>query len=209
MEYRTGDERGLPSRVLAIQTNGSDRADFFKYLHEPPADFDAKRATTGRARGPFVVKVQAPPGTKIAWLSAGGNFVTHQGEQAANTKNAITYSTDGRDFQPLYQATVPTDQSHWHYNADRELVLDKPASVVYLRYLGDPGVNNLRIYAHCVADRPRPRSSVTIKHAWKTGGEIKTFATTLDKPGSYEIDVAEGAVDDSIEQSIPSRKKGG
>src|SRR5262249_42574886 len=154
MEYRTGDHHGLPTRVVEVRTNGSDRDDFLKYLSEKPKDFDPSRKTA-RARGPFVVKVPAPPGCKIAWLSAGGNFMTHQHEGAKKTSNTIAVALDEpKDFRTVYRADVPADQDHWHYNVDREVKLDRPARVVYLRYVGDPGVNNLRIYAHCIEDRP-------------------------------------------------------
>jgi hypothetical protein len=205
MEYRTGDHYGLPTRVLAIQTNGSDRADFLKYLHEPPRDFDPARKTS-RAHGPFVVKVEAPPGTKIAWLSAGGNFQAQQGDDAPKTRNAIAYAVDEpRDFRPLYTADVPAGQDHWHYNVDREVKLESPARTVYLRYVGDPGVNNLRVYAHCLDDRPRPGSGVIISHTWAEGGFRKSRQFRLEKPGPYEVVTAGEPVDESIELVVPSR----
>ena len=37
MRYVTGDHYGLDTQVVEIRTNGSDRADFLKYLAEPPA----------------------------------------------------------------------------------------------------------------------------------------------------------------------------
>jgi hypothetical protein len=206
MEYRSGDHHGLPTRALEIRTNGNDRADFLKYLHEPPKDFDSERRTQGRAKGPFTVKLQAPPGCRISWFSAGGNFVTHRGADAKNTRNSIAYAVnEPKDFRPLYQAEVPPDQGHWHINADKEVKLATPAKTVYLRYEGDPGVNNLRIYAHCLDDRPVRRSPVTITHAWREKGVLLTHRQTLDKPGSYEIITGADPEDEYIEMSIPSR----
>jgi hypothetical protein len=209
MEYRTGDHYGLASRVVEIRTNGSDRADVLKYLHEAPKDFDPQRKTA-RIKGPFVVKVQAPPGSRIAWLSAGGNFSTHQQAAARNTRNAMALAVnEPKEFQPFYQAKVPTDQGHWHDNADREIKLPAPAKVIYLRYVGDPGVNNLRIYAHCVDDCPRTGSPVTIRQAWREGGVLKTHSVTLAKPGSYEIVTGADPVDEYLEMAIPSDGKPG
>jgi hypothetical protein len=205
MEYRTGDHHGLLTRVLAIQTNGSDRADFLKYLSEAPKDFDPERKTA-RAKGPFVVKVQAPPGSKIAWLSAGGSFHTQQGDAAPKTRNSIAYAVgEPKDFRPLWTAEVPAGQDHWHHNADRELKLDTPAKTVYLRYVGDPAVNNLRIYAHCLDDRPATRSPVVITHTWTENGARKTKQVRLEKPGSYEVTTTDEPTDESIEVSVPSR----
>jgi hypothetical protein len=205
MEYRTGDHHGLPTRVVEVRTNGSDRDDFLKYCHEPPRDFDPDRKTA-RARGSFVVKVSAPPGAKVAWLSAGGSFNTHQGAEARKTRNAIAVAADEpKDFRMVYEAEIPADQDHWHYNVDREVRLDRPARAVYLRYTGDPGVNNLRVYAHCLDDRPRGDSPVTITHAWTEGGARKTKAVTMEKPGAYEVEAAGDPVDESLELGVPSR----
>jgi hypothetical protein len=140
MELRSGDHYGLPTRVTEIRTNGSQRDDFFKHLHAPPADFDPQRKTA-RAKGPFVVEVEAPPRSKIAWFSAGGNFATHQGDAARQTRNEMAYALEKpADFRVFYEADVPDDQAHWHYNADREVKLDVPARTVFIRYVGDPGV---------------------------------------------------------------------
>jgi hypothetical protein len=204
MEYRTGDHHGLHSRVVEIRTNGSDRDDFLHYLQEAPKDFDPARSTA-RARGPFVVKVQAPPGCKIAWFSAGGNFNTHQREAARNTHNSIAYAVEQpRDFQTIYQAEVPSDQEHWHYNADREVKLPTPARIVYLRYVGDPGVNNLRIYAHCVEDKEPAPTPVVIRHVWTEKGVRHSDTQRLTKPGPYEIACEAEPVNESIELAVPS-----
>jgi hypothetical protein len=104
----------------------------------------------------------------------------------------------------IYQAEVPTDQEHWHYNVDREVRLDKPAKTVFLRYLADPGVNNLRIYAHCLDDSPRPAGKMIITHAWKEEGKLKTKLVTLTKTGPYEITTLAEPTDESITISIPS-----
>lgn len=210
MEYRTGDHYRLPSRVVEIRTNGNDRADFLKYLHEAPKDFDfdPNRRAEGRAKGLFFAKVAAPPGSKIVWFSAGGNFVTHQKAAAKKTRNTMTYAVDQSDsYTFLYEAAVPIDQSHWHYNVDREVKLDKPAKVVYVRYEGDPGVNNLRIYAHCVDDRPKTRSPVTITHTWTENGKTKSATVRQDKPGRYEITCEAEPEDESIEFAIASDGK--
>jgi hypothetical protein len=199
------DHYGLASRVVEIRTNGNDQADFFKYLQERPKDFDPKRASAGRARGPFIARIGAPPHAKIAWFSAGGNFVTHQRDGAKAARNTIAYAAnEPKDFQTIYRAEVPTDQSHWHYNADREIKLEQPAKVVYLRYEGDPGVNNLRIYAHCLDDLPRRRGPVNITHVWTENGAPKSRKVTLDKLQAYEIVAAADPVDESIEIALPS-----
>ena len=203
MQYVTGDHHGLDGHVVEIRTNGSDRADFLKVLQEPPADFDPAR-TSSRARGSFTAKIAAPPGMKIAWFSGGGNFTAHQGGAAPPTKNTMAWAADDpRDFKEFYRADVPAGQSHWHYNADVEVKLDAPAKVVYVRYVGDPGVNNVRLFAHCVEEAPQTPSPVRITHAWREKGELKTTIVTLERPGPYEVTTDEDPVDESVEISVP------
>ncbi|HVE40506.1 MAG TPA: hypothetical protein VNM14_11490 [Planctomycetota bacterium] len=207
MRYVTGDHYGLDGHVVEIRTNGSDRADFLKNLVEPPKDFDPAR-TTSRAQGPFVAKVAAPPGMKIAWFSGGGNFTTHQGDGAPKTKNTMEWAADAPSgFKEFYRAEVPAGQNHWHYNADVEVKLDAPAKTVFLRYVGDPGVNNLRIFAHCVEDAPPHSSPVRITHAWKEKGQLKTKAVTLEKPGPYEVTTEDEPADEYVELAVPTSRR--
>jgi hypothetical protein len=204
MRYVTGDHYGLDGHVVEIRTNWGDPSDFLKVLSEPPRDFDYAR-TTSRARGPFVARVEAPPRMKIAWFSGGGNFTTHQGEAAPRTANAMSWAPDrAGSFKEFYRAQVPAGQNHWHYNADVEVKLDTPAPTVYIRYVGDPGVNHLRIYAHCIESTPPPTGPVTITHAWREKGEAKTKTVSLERPGPYEVVAEEDPVDESIEISVPS-----
>lgn len=207
MRYVSGDHYGLKTRVVEIRTNGNDRADFLKYLSTPPKDFDPARKTS-RARGRFVAKVQAPPAAKIAWFSGGGNFCARQGAGAAQTRNAMAYAVDEpKGFKRFYKAKVPAGQAHWHYNADVEVKLDKPAGTVYIEYVGNPGVNNLRIYAHCVEDRPRPATPMVITHKWTEAGAAKSKTVTMDKDvGSYEIVAEADPIDVSVELSVPSSR---
>jgi hypothetical protein len=204
MRYVTGDHNGLPTHVIELRTNGSDREDFLKHLSEPPGDLDPVRSS-GRARGQFVARVTALPGMKIDWFSAGGNFATHTGESAPRTQNSMAWATDmPSGFKEFYRAAVPAGQDHWHYNADVEVKLSQPAKAVYIRYKGDPAVNNLRIYAHCVHDRPVASSSVEITHVWSERGARKTKTVRLQRPGAYEIVADDDPTDESIEISVLS-----
>jgi hypothetical protein len=88
-----------------------------------------------------------------------------------------------------------------------EVRLDQPAKVLYLEYTGNPGVNNLRIYAHCLPDAPPSPQAVTITHKWTEKGQAKAKAVTLAKAGPYEIVCDEDPTDVSIEMTVPSRPK--
>ena len=204
MEYRTGDHYGLKTRVLEICSEASKPGETLKYLAGPPADYDPKRKTD-RIHGPAIVKVQAPPGTKITWLTAEGAFATHQGAAARNTRNTISYAVDKpEDFREIYRAAVPTDTAHWHTNAHREIRLDRPAERVYVRYVGDPALNNFHLYAHCLDDGRASARPVTITHRWREPGGAQSQAVTLSHAGTYEITTGDEPVCESIEMAVSS-----
>ncbi len=205
IELRTGDHHGLDTRVLEIRPNSGDPDDFLKHCVVPPEDYDPAR-TTSRIKGAFVVKAEAPPGTKIAWFSAGGGFRTHQHEAARNTRNSLGYAVDEpRGFTTIHQADVPTDTDHWNYNADREVRLDAPARTIYLRYFGDPAVNNIRVYLHCIENQPRPASGpLRVRHGWREDGALKTESPTLNAQGEYTITCEKDPSDEFIELAVPS-----
>ena len=109
-----------------------------------------------------------------------------------------------REWKEFYKAEVPAGNAHWHYNADVEVKAEVPSPVVYVRYVGDPAVNNLRIFAHCVEERVPAASPVRITHAWKEKGELKTRSVTIERPGPYEVVAEDDPEDEWIELSIPT-----
>jgi len=203
MRLVTGDHYGLPTRVVAVCPDAADRHDLRKHLVAPPDDYDPARRT-GRIRGSFVAKVAAPPGTKVAWFSAGASFAAALGG-THNTRNAIAFATsESGEFRDIYRANVPPDQSHWHYNVDREVRLDQPADAVWVRYTGDPAVNNIRVVAHCLEDRPGAGATLVVTQAWSENSVRKSRTVTLEGPGDYEIETDADPDDESIELAIPS-----
>ncbi|HUT11697.1 MAG TPA: hypothetical protein VMY42_14445, partial [Thermoguttaceae bacterium] len=204
MEYRTGDHHGLNTRVMEIASEAGDPSRLLKYLVAPPADYDPAQKT-GRIRGEMIVKVPAPPRTKIAWFLASGSFRTHQLRAAENTRNTMAYAVDRpEDFVEIHRADVPTDTEHWHYNAYREVRLKQPAERVFVRCFGDPAVNNFRVYAHCLDDGRPSATPVRITHVWEEDGRQKTKTVSLESPTSYEIVTDTEPTDESIEISVPS-----
>ena len=204
MEFRRGDHYGLASRVTAICSGRSQPDELRQHVVRMPDDYDPDRQT-GRICGEVIAQVVPPPGTRIAWFTAEGSFRTHQQKAAAQTRNTIAYAVDSpRDFQEIYRADMPTDMGHWHYNAAREVRLDRPAAKLYVRYFGDPALNNFKIYAHCIEDHPRAASPVVITHTWTEDGVEKTKRVELGQTGVYEIVAESEPVDRSIEIAVAS-----
>ncbi len=204
MEFRTGDHYGLPTRVMEINPDTSDRSEFFNHLVVEPENFDPDSTTT-RISGPFVVSVPAPPQSKIAWFSAGASYHSYQLESAPLTRFTMAYAADlPFAYDEFYSASLPSDMQHWHTNAQAEVRLDEPADAVYLKYSGDPAVNTLSIYAHVLDDAAINNSPVSIKHQWLEGGQLREYSTSTDFASSYTIDVSDNPTDISIEMSVAS-----
>ena len=120
-------------------------------------------------------------------------------------RNTMTYAVgESKDFREIYRADMPTDTSHWHCNAHREIRLEKSAEAVFVGYLGDPALNNFRIYAHCLDDGRASAQPVTITHAWRKPSGPKRQTVTLKQPGPYEITTEGEPVCESIEMAVPS-----
>jgi len=203
MRLVTGDHYGLPTRVMSIRPDAGNRDDFQKHLVEPPGDYDPARRTS-RVRGAFIAKVPAPPGTKIAWFSAGASFAANMGA-LNNTRNAIGYAPgEPGAFVDIYRAAIPPDQSHWHYNVDREVKLLQPARELLVRYVGEPALNNIRIDAHCLDERPRAPAPLLVTHAWSEDGVRKTKQVRLEQSGEYEVEAGADPADELIEMAVPS-----
>ena len=204
MEFRSGDHYGLASRVVAVCSDTSKPDEFRKIVVRMPDDYDPERKT-GRIRGEVIAKVTPPPGSQIAWFTAEGSFRTHQQKAATQTQNTIGYAVGTpRDFVEIYRSEMPTDMGHWHYNAAREVQLDEPVDRLFVRYIGDPAVNNFKIYAHCVDKALKSASPVVITHTWTENGAERTHRVELPGTGAYEIVAGTDPVDKSIEIAVPS-----
>ncbi len=86
-EFRTGDHYGLQSKVMEIQPDTSTREELYKHLVVEPGSYTPE-IPWSRIHGPFVVAVEPPPATKIAWFSAGASVL----EQIDCTYESINQS---------------------------------------------------------------------------------------------------------------------
>jgi len=204
LKYEAADRYGLATIPMLVKPNCADPADLAKHLVAIPEDYEPKRATS-RIRGEAVLRLVAPEGMKIAWFSAGATFRTHQGEYAKNTDNRIAYAVGRpRGFKEIYRASVPTWVNHWRYNWDTDVVLDEPASEVYVKYTGDPGLNTMRAYLHLLADRPMSKA-VRVVHGYRIGGKLYRKEINLAGPAAYTVQCDDEPENVFIEIGVPSR----
>ena len=166
--------------------DSSNPKDLAKYLAAMPQDYDPGRNTC-RIRGDAVLRLMAPVGMRIAWFSVGATFRTHQGEQAARTDNRIAYAVvEPHDFREIYRSSVPTWTNHWRCNWDMDVMLDRPAEAVYVRFHGDPGLNTIRACLHLLPSEP-PQTKVRVTHSFRIDGRLYDETFDLTKPADYTV----------------------
>ena len=203
LRYELGNRYGLVTIPMLINPNTADPADLQKHLIAMPEDYDPQRHTC-RIKGDAILRLAAPEGMKIAWFSAGATFRTYQGQQASKTDNRIAYSV-GRpvDFKEIYKSSVPTWTNHWRCNWDTDVVLDKPAEQVYVKFTGNPGLNVIRACLHLLP-KQTPKTNLRITHGFNINGQLQTKTIDLDKPDDYTIECESEPENVFIEMTVPS-----
>ena len=100
--YEVGDRYGRLTMPRFVLPNVADPRDLDKYVVARPADYVPHRRTA-RIRGEVVLRLEAPDGHSIDWLTPGACFTTHQAEAAAHTDNRIAYAVGKpEDFKEIY-----------------------------------------------------------------------------------------------------------
>jgi len=203
LQYQLGDRYGLVTIPMLVNPNTADPADLQKHLIAMPENYDPERHTC-RIKGDAILRLTAPKGMKIAWFSAGATFRTYQGQHASKTDNRIAYSADRpADFKEIYKSSVPTWTNHWRCNWDTDIVLDKPAEQVYVKYTGNPGLNVIRACLHLLPKQP-PKTDLHIIHGFSINGRLQKRTINIDQPNDYTIECESEPENVFIEMAIPS-----
>jgi hypothetical protein len=204
LQYEVGDRYGLRTIPMLITPDTSNPKDLEKYVVAMPQDYDPQRHTS-RIVGETILRLAAPDGMKIAWLSVGATFRTHQGEQAAKTDNRIAYAVgEPRDFKEIYRSVVPTWVSHWRYNWDTDIRLDQPAEVIYVKFHGDPGLNTMRACLHLIP-QDSPSAGIRITHTYDIDGRRFEKTVDLAEPAAYTVSCDGVPENISVTIAVPSK----
>ncbi|MHC4352174.1 MAG: hypothetical protein ACYS0H_05590 [Planctomycetota bacterium] len=201
-QYALGDRYNRRTIPMLIRPNTSDAEDLKKYVLQMPGDYDPGRNTC-RIKGDVIMRLTAPPGTKISWFTAGATFRTHQGEQAKNTDNRIAYAAGHPEgFKEVYRSQVPTWVNHWRYNRDEDVVLAEPADTVYVKYTANTGLNTIRACLHLLPNLA-PRDQIKTVHTYRIGGQLKKTEKRLAEPTAYTIECPAEPENVSIKLEAP------
>ena len=86
-------------------------------------------------------------------------------------------------------------------------MLDEPVKEVYVRFIGDPGLNAVRACLHVIPDSS-PSQALQLVHEYHMGDKQITHAIDLKNAGSYEINCPEEPENISIRLAVPSKRMG-
>jgi len=201
-QYDTGDRYNQQTIPMLIKPNTANPEDLKKYVLEMPIDYDPNRHTC-RIRGEVIMRLTAPPGTKISWFTVGGTFRTHQGKQAKNTDNRIAYATDRQEgFKEIYKSEVPTWVSHWRYSWDGDVVLSDPTDIVYVKYTANTGLNTIRACLHLLTNHA-PEYHMKIVHTYRIDGQLIRTEKWLTNPNTYTVECFTDTENVSIKLEVP------
>jgi len=203
--YAAGDRYHRQTIPMLVNPNTADPDDLAKYVLQMPTDYDPNRHTC-RIRGEVIVRLTAPPRTKISWFTIGGTFRTHQGQQAKQTDNRIAYAVGQPDnFREIHRSDVPTWVNHWRYNWDGDVVFPEPADVVYVRYTANTGLNTIRACLHLLPERA-PETEVKVVHRYRLNGQFTETERQLTHPCTYTVDCDGKPENISIKLEVPHGK---
>lgn len=204
LRFRVNDKHGLPTVPWMQIPNMGDRAEMSRYWTKEPEDYGPERFTR-RLSGEMELLFTAPPYLKIKWISLGGYFSTYQRDDAVNTRNEIWYAMDGsNEWHLAYRASVPTWHSHWHYAYDREIMLQEPVERLRVRYMGQPGINGVRVNIHFLKPGEKPDQGIIVTHCFRVNGDLYEKRIVLEKPCEYTIDCPDDPEDVFIKLEVPS-----
>ncbi|MHC4705196.1 MAG: hypothetical protein ACYTFQ_31990 [Planctomycetota bacterium] len=205
-QYYTGDRYGQRTIPMLINPNTADPEGLKRYVMEMPVDYDPNRHTC-RIRGNVILRLAAPPGTKISWFTVGGTFRTHQGEQARKTDNRIAYAVDHpKGFRDIYNSQVPAWVNHWRYNWDEDVILSDPTDTVYIKYTANTGLNTIRACLHLLPNSA-PSDNLRVTYTYRVGGQLRSTEKRLQGPTTYTIECPSEPENVSITLAVPHGEK--
>jgi hypothetical protein len=162
---------------------------------------------TSRARGPVTLPVDALEGSKIRWLHIGGSFNTGR-PRGRPEPDRILYSTAPEGpWRAIREAVPPPWNDHWYYNAEVDVLLDEPASRLWVRLEPASAVNAVRVYPHCEPEGASQEGPLLVTHAFRIAGELTGETRRLEGPGIYEIECPGEPENVYVKMMVPPRAR--
>jgi hypothetical protein len=206
MQFVWGDRYRLTTEAITVEPHLGDRRAAERWGVRVDGEYDPEDRTS-RARGPVTLRVDALDGSKIRWLHLGGSFNTGR-PPGASLPDRILYSTrpDG-PWRVAREVTPPAWDEHWYYNAEADVMLDRPSERLWVRLEPATAANALRVYAHCEPDGARQDGPMVVTHAFRAHGELMTRRFLFAEPTEYLVDCPSEMENVYVRMAVPSRPR--
>jgi hypothetical protein len=189
MEFQRGDKYGLNTWTVPITPECSDIAELKPYLYGK-YDYDAERRRD-RFHGPVTFKLAAPEGSRIEWLHISAGLWSRYDTRPVKSGDRFLVAVDEpKDFKDVWQAEVPDWIEHWYFRGQKEVKLDRPSKVVYVRIEPTYGLLNVAFHLHVSRTGQGAGAAaqpVVVTHKYRVDASEKTVARELAKPGAYTV----------------------
>jgi hypothetical protein len=178
LAVRFGDEDGLPTRRWIVETNFRSEEDVrrkacrlenVRFVADPadrilPAD-------AGRDYG-VTFCVDAPPHGLLRRIYAFGAFRGKApGDPTEDRVAAFLAESEDGPWRPLFASPLLEDRHRWHFAAQGEAALDRPARTAYVRFVGKVGMIDAKVRARYTDDRTAwCAAPLDVTHVWRTAG---------------------------------------
>lgn len=191
LAVRFGDERGLLTRRLLVETNLRDEAEVRRKAHRlenvrfvpDPAD----RILPADPARPWelVFRIDAPPHGLLQRIYAFGAFRGKAPDDpAADRVTAFLGETDTGPWRPIFDGPLVAERHRWHFDAQGEALLPKPAKTAFVKFAASVGIINAKVRAHYFDGRlETARTPLLITHEWDEQGVHRTHTERVERPG--------------------------
>jgi hypothetical protein len=206
LQFAWGDRHGLAAEAAIVEPFLGDRGDAERWAVRVDGSYHPSDRTS-RARGPVTVRVDALEGSKIRWLHIGGSFNTGR-PRGRPEPDRILYSTAPEGlWRAIREAVPPPWNDHWYYNAEVDVLLDEPASRLWVRLEPASAVNAVRVYPHCEPEGASQEGPLLVTHAFRIAGELTGETRRLEGPGIYEIECPGEPENVYVKMMVPPRAR--
>jgi len=219
LTIRFGDEKGLPTRRWLIETNFRSEEDVLRKTHRignlslVPQTPDRILPADPTHDYEIVFRVDAPPHGLLQRIYSFGSFRSKAEDDPSDDRVAAYLSeSDAGPWRPIFQSPLLAERRRWHFSAQGEVALQRPAKTAFVKFVGKAGMNNAKIRAHWLDERVGTiRAPLVVTHLWEeAGGHLKRHAERVESvgtPHSYELTCGLQPVLRSIVTQVDSAPK--
>ena len=199
LTVRFGDEKGLPTRRWVIETNFRSEEDVrrkacrienLRFVADPA---DRVLPADPQRDYELVFEVEAPPHGLLQRIYALGVFRGKAPDDPTEDRVGAYLAESGKGpWRPIFESPVLVERHRWHFEAQGEVSLGRPAKRVFVRFVGKVGIINAKVRAHYVDGRIAAiQAPLLVSHIWEEAdGSRKSHTervTSAAAPHRYPI----------------------